>query len=405
MSTLSEETGEGKAAGFSVVFRLARAKRSRNLAAVGFERGAHGIAKSLIANGKAHAVLGPTGRDVMQEDPILSGVYVVGAGSHGATAELLEELEADGSVEQAYVAPPRDVLAVRHAFVSGGGATSNGWQALIKLPEAQKLPQWAGTGQIPIALVDSGVDSTHDQLTRVSFQEYLAAPPPRPDMRGHGTHVSGLIGAQSHTGNSFKGIATGCVDLTMARGIALPHDVAAYYRAMRSAVGARIINLSVGGEGEDPIETDIVRTALEDESCVVVAAMGNSREMGSPVIYPAALDGVVAVGAVDSQGCCAYFSNGGPHIMLAAPGVDIMSTVPTYRVPGLQSIGNPPLGALSGTSMATPIVSAIIGRMLSFRPSLTRMQVIDLIRTKLGGSWNLDVGHGVLDACALLSAL
>lgn len=191
----------------------------------------------------------------------------------------------------------------------------------------------------------------------------------------------------------------------MCRGMAQPEDVAAYYRAMRAAVGARVINLSVGGESPDPIETDIVRTALEDESCVVVAAMGNSREMGSPPIYPAALNEVIAVGAVDSQGQCACFSNSGPHIMLAAPGVDIMSTVPTYRIPGLQSIGNPPLGTLSGTSMATPIVSAVIGRMLSFRPSLTRMQVIDLIRSQLGGSWNLDVGHGVLDAHALLSAL
>ena len=405
MSTLNEETGEERELGFTVVFRLARTP-SRSPAAVAVQRRTQGRARELIVNGIAHAVVDArAGREPMHEDPILSGVYVLSAGDHGSTMELVDELEADDAVELVYVAPPRDVLAMRRVFVAGAGGRNNAWHALIKLSDAQKLPQWAGKERIPIAAVDSGVDIGHQQLTQVDFEEYLNKPPQRPDMRGHGTHVSGLIGAQSHAGNSFEGLAADCVDLTMCRGMAKPTDTAAYYRAMRASLGARIINLSVGGEGEDPIETDIVREALEDERCVVVAAMGNSREMGSPTIYPAALDGVIAVGAVDANGQCASFSNDGEHITLAAPGVDIMSTVPTYYVPGLQRVGDPPLGALSGTSMATPIVSGIIGRMLSFSPSLTRIQVLDLIRTRLGGRWDRDVGHGILDARALLSAL
>lgn len=406
MSIPSEETREQREGGFTVVFRLARAKPLRATAAAALQRRTQGLAKQLIAGGRAQAVLGSEDRrDVMQEDPILSGVYVLSAGTHGSTSELLEGLEADDAVELAYVAPPRDILVTRRAFVSGTGGGNNAWHTLIKLAQAQKLPQWAGKGRVPIAAVDSGVDIGHQQLTQVDLEEYLGRPPRRPDMRGHGTHISGLIGAQPHAGNSFKGIAADCVDLTMCRGMARPSDTAAYYRAMRAATGARIINLSVGGEEQDPIETDIVRDALEDERRVVVAAMGNSREMGSPTIYPAALDGVIAVGAVDANGQCAPFSNSGDHIMLAAPGVDIMSTVPTYPVPVLRAVGTPPLGALSGTSMATPIVSALIGRMVSFRPSLTRMQVIDLIRTCLGRLWNPDTGHGILDAHALLSAL
>jgi len=274
----------------------------------------------------------------------------------------------------------------------------------IKLEQAQALSQWQVNERISVAVLDSGIDDKHPQLAHISSVEHLARPPQMPDAMGHGSHVAGLIGAAASAGNGFTGIATNCVDLTMHRGLARPHDVAGYYRALRAAAGARIINLSVGGEGDDPTETELIQDALNDGK-IIISAMGNSREFGDPTIYPAALDGVIAVGAVDALGNVAGFSCSGDHIMLAAPGVGISSTVPTYRIVDLEASGSPPLAELSGTSMATPIVTGVVARMMAYKPSLTRSQVIDLIKTKLGQSWDPDLGHGILDAHALLMAL
>lgn len=78
------------------------------------------------------------------------------------------------------------------------------------------------------------------------------------------------------------------------RGLVKPDDVAGYYRALRACVGARILNLSVGGEEEDEIENEIIELALRTDTTIVVAASGNHREYGDPPIYPAALSGVIA---------------------------------------------------------------------------------------------------------------
>src|SRR6185437_3661198 len=123
-----------------------------------------------------------------------------------------------------------------------------------------------------------------------------------PDVMGHGTHVSGLVAARLCTQNDFFGVASDCTDVTSHRGLMKPNDVAAYYRALRACLGARVINLSVGGEDQDDIETEIIELALQNASTVVVAASGNHREYGDPTIYPAALPGVIAVAAVDSNG-------------------------------------------------------------------------------------------------------
>jgi Subtilase family len=396
-----ESPGKG---GFTVVFRLARNTASRDAQVFTFQRAGaqEGFARSLIADKRAESVLGS--RRVFADDPVLRGLYVAQTGNERDTREALERLQSDDGVELAYVAPPRDVLIDRTTFVSGDGESDDEWRAQIKLDQAQALPQWKVNERISVAVLDSGIDDKHPQLAHMNFVEHLGRLPPRPDVLGHGSHVAGLIAAAVSAGNGFTGIATDCVDLTMHRGLARPHDVAGYYRALRAAASARIINLSVGGEGDDPTETELVQDAL-NEGKIIISAMGNSRDLGNPTIYPAALEGVIAVGAVDAAGNVAEFSCYGDHIMLAAPGVGILSTVPTYPIPDLKASGTPPLEELSGTSMATPIVTAVVARMLAYKPSLTRVQVIDLIKTKLRQYWDPDLGHGILNAHALLMAL
>lgn len=337
-------------------------------------------------------------------------LYVAKIGDFATVGSVLQQLKKDPSIGLAYVAPPRYALAKRVQKVAGANASGLplSWQSQIRLDQTMALPQWQGGQTIHVAMIDTGIDSAHPQLSDITFYDHSKRPNPaaRPDPLGHGSHVTGLVGAALDPGNNFSGIALNCVSLEAHRGIFPIHDVGAYYRALAAAraSGARLINLSLGGEVEDATESEEIAGML-NEGCIVVAAIGNSAEITNKALYPAACKGVIAVGSVDRQGVRASTSSTGKHILLAAPGVDIESTVPTYRCKHVKPRGMPPLGLMSGTSMAAPIVTAVIARMLSFKPGLDRLQVIDLIKTRHPGPWNREIGHGVLDAHALLSAL
>lgn len=337
-------------------------------------------------------------------------LYVVRAGTMANTGIVLDRLQRDPTVGLLYVAPQRSVLARRAKTSGGASAPGNGssWREQIKLDQARALPQWKGGEAVDVAVIDTGIDCHHSQLAHVKFHDHsLRKPSKITDPMGHGSHVVGLVSATHDPSNGFEGIATDCVNLEAHRGMFPVQDVPSYYRALAAvrASGVRLLNLSLGGEDEDPTETEEIAAMLEDKSFVVVAAMGNSGDISDAPIYPAVCNGVIAVGSVERDGARASTSSFGAHILLAAPGVDIDSTVPTYHCKHVVPHSTPPLGLMSGTSMAAPIVSAVIARMLAFKPSLDRGQVIDLIKTRLPGPFNEDTGWGVLDAHALLSAL
>jgi hypothetical protein len=134
------------------------------------------------------------------------------------------------------------------------------------------------------------------------------------------------------------------------------------------------------------------------QGVVVVAAAGNYRAKRNPILYPAADPGVIAVAATDAKDKFASFSNAGTYVDIAAPGVDILSTVP-----------NNGYAYYSGTSMASPHVAALAALLLADRPSATPDQVEQAIEA---GSVDLgptgkdkDYGYGRIDAPAALSAL
>lgn len=88
---------------------------------------------------------------------------------------------------------------------------------------------------------------------------------------------------------------------------------------------ADIISMSLGGGYSSTIA---VQVAYAIANGAVIAAAGNERSQGSPVSYPAALPGVVAVAATDSNNSYASFSNAGSYVDISAPGVGIWSTLP-----------------------------------------------------------------------------
>ena len=114
-----------------------------------------------------------------------------------------------------------------------------------------------------------------------------------------------------------------------------------------------MINLSIGGTASSKTEATIFRE-LRANGVVVVAAMGNEFEEGNPKEFPAAYDGVLAVGAVDETDRRALFSCTGAHIGLVAPGVSVLSTVPRQRASFAETTD---YDSWPGTSVATPHVA------------------------------------------------
>ena len=275
------------------------------------------------------------------------------------------------------------------------------------LPAIDASTAWAAgdaTGQV-VAIVDSGVDMTHPDLSSVLVpgHDYVRSDSVPDDENGHGTHVAGIAGAVA--GNGEGGAGAGLrtkimpIKVLNAEGTGSTANVAA---AIRFAVenGADVVNLSLGG----PTSSGLVSSAINDALAAgvpVVAAAGNQGS--STPSYPAAQPGVVAVGAVDRYSAAASFSNTGDHLAVVGPGVGILSTTPRT------SASPSGYGAMSGTSMAAPFVTGVLAMLRAAAPDAG----VDALRTALVSTANdmgpaghdPQFGAGLVDAAAARAAV
>ena len=198
------------------------------------------------------------------------------------------------------------------------------------------------------------------------------------DFEGHGTHVTGIIAAAMNNGVGVAGLCDADILALKVLPSRTDWDAEGYYQALGYCIGrARVLNLSLGAEDFDPGEADVIADLI-DAGIVVVAAIGNEYEEGNPTEYPAALPGVCAVGAVDHADRRAGFSNTGKHLSISAPGVEIVSTTPTYTYDN----GKSDYDSWDGSSMATPHVTAAAALLLAKSPDLTPAQVIKKLQQK-----------------------
>ena len=198
----------------------------------------------------------------------------------------------------------------------------------------------------------------------------------------HGTHVAGIINALGNNSLGVIGVAPN-VKVQHVRVLGLDGGldsdiISGIIWASGGSVGslplnatpARVINLSLGGEGVCPQQ---YQTAINDaisRGTVLVVAAGNSSVPASTFV-PANCDGVIVVAATNDLGEQAEFSNYGEVVDIAAPGEDIISTMSD----GDTGVGSPIYALKSGTSMAAPFVAGIVALMLSVDPSLTPADV------------------------------
>jgi subtilisin family serine protease len=285
------------------------------------------------------------------------------------------------SPEVAYVQPE----VVYHAFGIPAKTASNE----LRNPNAQTTPYgvtmvnapavWPATrgASINVAVLDTGIDVKHPDLqtayagglnTYFGDKKYPTATAQPIDDAGHGTHVSGTIAATDNN-LGVVGVAPG-VKLWMVKVLdssgsgsttKIAQGLQWVVQQKQSNGGDWIISMSLGSCQSDIVFANAVSSAI-NAGILVVAASGNhdstspdvctggSSDNSYHVAYPAAYPGVVAVAAVDSTSTVADFSNFGPEVALAAPGVDVLSTVPTgtgaisYVTTSSGSVNSVPLG-------------------------------------------------------------
>jgi thermitase len=264
-----------------------------------------------------------------------------------------------------------------------------------------------GSSSIVIAIVDTGVDDSHPDLASKIAGEYSFVGTTK-DGFGHGTHVAGIAAGATNNNVGVAGMCPSCRILSVKvlndQGSGYMSDVASGITYAASH-GARVISLSLGGNSRSETLHSALDYALANNA-LPVCAMGNSSA-GSNTPEPAYWHDCLSVIATDQNGAKASFSNYGINADVAAPGVAILSTMPTYPVTLNTKYGySMNYDALSGTSMATPMVSGIAGLVLSQNPSLTPKQVAGIIMASSGDgtSWTPNLGFGVVDAYRSVSS-
>ena len=309
-----------------------------------------------------------------------------------------------------------------------GVLTSAPQRAAASLPDPLLAQQWGvfaigadsvwstttGSG-ITVAVVDSG-SGPHPDLTanllvgKTYFGQLQNENGNDVDVeKGHGTHVAGIIAAALNNGIGGSGVAPNAkilpVQVLGEGGKGFASNVAkGVYFAVDN--GAKVINLSLGGDSENscaaeegqersPCLSGAIQYA-NSKGALVVAAAGNGGPTSAPK-WPAALDLTIAVTAVDSANRAASFNQRGDYIDIAAPGVSIVSSAKgDYTLE-------------QGTSMAAGFVAGAAALLFAAEPRATNTQVRDILlttATDIGEPGrDLVFGTGLVNMVAALQAL
>lgn len=381
------------------------ALESRELLSVS---GAGPLATATVDNSAVIQLASTTSSSKMVEVIYESGGYA--DGSYGASTwgvvfgpgvsrdDILNQWQNSGIIDSystdeaihASALPVSDPMAPQQWAIAGGATAS--------VNAGAAWSRTVGAGVI-VAVIDSGVDYNHPELAgQLWVNPGEAAGNNRDDDKdgiiddvhganfinntgyiyddaGHGTHVSGIIAAAANNGNGGVGLAPGAKIMALKVLDSMGNgSLNAAVKAIRYAVdhGAKVINTSwTMSIGSPSLQSAMAYAA--SKNVVVVTAAGNENTNNNIIpSYPGSYHytNVLTVGAVDSSGRLADFSNyGSSSVDIAAPGVGILSTVPgSYDT-------------WDGTSMASPYVAATAALIASLRPDYSAAQIVNQIKS------------------------
>lgn len=233
----------------------------------------------------------------------------------------------------------------------------------IRAPDAWDLT--TGDRRVVIAILDTGIALDHPDLADklVPGINLVTIGQPPADDNGHGTHVAGIVAAATNNAQGIAGVDWEArlmpVKVLDANGSS---DVVRVAQGITWAVdqGARVLNLSFGGTEYSPALAEAVQYARSRGALVVAAVANDGR---AEPTYPAALEGVLAVGATDRRDQPLPSSNTGSYIAVAAPGQEVPSTFWDPQIGNTYALA-------STTSQAAPHVAGLAGLLWSVNPEL-----------------------------------
>jgi subtilisin family serine protease len=242
---------------------------------------------------------------------------------------------------------------------------------------------WVNTDEVPNNGVDDDRNGYVDDRNGYDFANDDASVYDAADGDDHGTHVAGTIAAEGNNGTGVAGVdwrASIMVLKFMGSNGGYTSDAV---EALNYAVanGAKISNNSWGGGGSSQALRDAISRADAAGHLVVAAAGNEGTNNDTTPNYPSNFNNpnIVSVAATDDRDILASFSNfGATTVDLAAPGVNILSTLPGNRY-----------GSYSGTSMATPHVTGVAALIKSNSSSLDDAQIKDKILRMVDKKGNL----------------
>jgi subtilisin family serine protease len=367
--------------------------------------------------------------DELEHELGMSRTFRVAVDSSAPIRALVEDLQALDAIESA---TPAYICSTPFAASTPAPRPRGVDRAREMIGVARALALEPGDTSLIVGLVDSGVDYDHPELvgrlrpgvssvalkpnwSEGDLRVITGAHPSLQDVaddEGHGTGCAALISAIGYqisrgSGGAARllpiralcGATTGAGRVATAIGLLPDID-----SGLKTAVdlGARVINLSFGTpeedvEGEVP-HIEVVRYALMHD-CILIAASGNTGRPGR--YFPAALPGVIAVGAVDDDRRPAVFTTRGDHVALSAPGVRIA----TAGIDGYVEH--------SGTSFAAPFVTGacalLVARAARWSRPLGPEAACRILKSSVQpfapGVDTTGCGAGILDMPAALAAV
>jgi subtilisin family serine protease len=343
----------------------------------------------------------------------------------GSAAEFAEEVANLPGI--AYVEPLEERAATVEPALLPSPFRFGAYEWQYAATRSNAVPPLAlrAAATVTVAVIDTGADLSAPDLAAKSPSAFDVSTGSTDvaDANGHGTFVASLAAGSVTNGEGIAGFGGDArllvVKVASAEGFISDVDGAA---GIVYAVdqGARIINLSFGGDSTSETEQRAIDYAVS-RGALLVAAAGNEFEAGNPVIYPAALlqppgsygrggRGLV-VAATGTRGKRAWFSSTGSYVSIAAPGENVfaalssLSPVSAYpRVALPRSLGGL-YGFGSGTSFAAPQVAGAAALVWGVNPSLTAAEVAGILKdTAQGrGRWSAELGYGVIDVAKAVS--